>query len=91
MAPAGRARGGAEARRLRRRVGVTLFGLLILVYWGIGLQFSFAYTLQNQAQAEATIASYLWELPAIGIPLSVVIPLLLLRPIVRDYEAMLRG
>ncbi|HEV8360082.1 MAG TPA: ATP-binding protein [Candidatus Thermoplasmatota archaeon] len=91
MAPAQGPRGATEGRRLKWRVGVTLFALMILIYWGIGLQFSFAYTLQNQAQADATIFSYLWELPAIGVPLAVIIPLLLLRPIVRDYEAMLRG
>lgn len=83
--------GPSEGRRLMRRVGATLFALLILIYWGIGLNFSFAYGLLNEAQAQQTVLNYLWEVPIIGIPVGIVIPLLLLRPIARDYDRMLAG
>lgn len=78
-------------RRLLSRVGLTLFALLILVYWGIGLQFSFAYGLLSEAQQQQTLVNYLWELPAIGVPVAILLPLWLLRPVARDYDAMRRG
>lgn len=84
-------RGPAEGRRLMRRAGLTLFAFLILVYWGIGLPFTFGFGLMNEAQAEQTVLNYLWELPVIGIPIAVAVPLLLLRPIARDYDRMLAG
>jgi signal transduction histidine kinase len=81
----------SEGRRIMLRVGATLFALLMLIYLGIGLNFSYLYTLQNQAQADATLFAYVWELPIIGVPLAVIIPLLMLRPVARDYDVMRAG
>jgi signal transduction histidine kinase len=75
-----------------RNVGLTLFLLLILVYWGIGYNFGTAYAqTSTPEQQQLTLVEYLWELPVIGIPLAVVIPLWLLRPIARDYDLLRAG
>ncbi|MCA1813147.1 MAG: HAMP domain-containing protein [Halobacteriales archaeon] len=84
--------GQAAARRLHRNVGLTMFALLVLIYLGIGYNFgNLSGASGTNEQQLATLVEYLWELPAIGVPLAVVVPLLLLRPVARDFARMIDG